>query len=429
MLSAVSKIAERVIFDQLYEFCLDFLSGNLSGFLKGPSCTTALLKTCEDIRKNLDSREHSAAITIDLSKAFDSINHNLLLAKLSAYGVTEDALQLLHSYLTDRKQHVKKDGNLSDWQIMKCGVPQGSILGPLLFNIYMNDANFSDISCSLRFYADDTTGYSSSFCPSTLQITLQKNLDLLVTWFRKNYLAINHSKSQSIVFNRATLPMPFVIDSNELDYVTQIKLLGVIIDNSLSFKAHIQEICRKVNAKVSILRRIRKLIPSDIMIKLYKAFILPHFEYASPLFIGLSMGLSAKLESTNAFALRTLLNYSRSTAYEELLKIAHIKSLEHRRIEQALILVYKSIYSQAPNYIQELFFLRGGGYNLRGHLKVVLPRPTSFFLQHSFTYQVGKQWNNLPNKIRMSESLYIFRKNLKSVQLSSSYNCNCAFCT
>ena len=264
VLSAVSKIAERVIFDQLYEFCLDFLSGNLSGFLKGHSCTTALLKTCEDIRKNLDSREHSAAITIDLSKAFDSINHNLLLAKLSAYGVTKDALQLLRSYLTDRKQHVKIDGNLSDWQIMKCGVPQGSILGPLLFNIYMNDANFSDISCSLRFYADDTTGYSSSFCPSTLQIILQKNLGLLVSWFRKNYLAINHSKSQSIVFNRATLPMPFVIDSNELDYVTQIKLLGVIIDNSLSFKAHIQEICRKVNAKVSILRRIRKLIPSDI---------------------------------------------------------------------------------------------------------------------------------------------------------------------
>ena len=95
------------------------------------------------------------------------------------------------------------------------------------------------------------------------------------------------------------------------------------------------------------------------MIKLYKAFILPHFEYASPLFIGLSMGLSAKLESTNAFALRTLLDYSRSTAYEELLKIAHIKSLEHRRIEQALKLVYKSIYSQAPNYIQELFFPAG----------------------------------------------------------------------
>ena len=94
-------MAERVIFDQLYEFSLHFFSGNLSGFLKGHLCTTALLKTCEDIRASLDSSEHSAAITIDLSKAFDSINHDLLLAKLSAYGVTEDALQLLRSYLTD----------------------------------------------------------------------------------------------------------------------------------------------------------------------------------------------------------------------------------------------------------------------------------------------------------------------------------------
>ena len=108
----------------------------------------------------------------------------------------------------------------------------------------------------------------------------------------------------------------------------------------LSFQAHIKEICRKVNGKVSILRRIRKLIPPDIMIKLYKAFVLPHFEYASPLFVGLSKGLSAKLESTNAFALRTLLNHSKLTAYEESLKIAHIKSSEHRRIEQALILVF-----------------------------------------------------------------------------------------
>ena len=119
----------------------------------------------------------------------------------------------------------------------------------------------SKLSCSLRFYADDTTGYSSNLCPSTLQINLQNNVGLIASWFCENFLAINHSKSQSIVFNRATLPMPFVIDSNELDYVTQIKLLGVVSNNSLSFNVHIKEVCQKVNTKVSILRRIRKFIP------------------------------------------------------------------------------------------------------------------------------------------------------------------------
>ena len=117
------------------------------------------------------------------------------------------------------------------------------------------------------------------------------------------------------------------------------------------------------------------------MIKRCKAFILPLFEYASPLLIGLSKGLFAKLESTNAFAPRTLLNHSKSTAYEEILKIAHIKNLEHRRIEQAL----------TPNYVQGMFILRSNGYSIRGHHKVVIPRPTSSYMQHSFKYQASKQ--------------------------------------
>ena len=126
--------------------------------------------------------------------------------------------------------------------------------------------NFSHISCSLRFYADDTTGYISNPSPSILQTNLQNNLGLLASWFHKNFLAINNRKSQSILFHKTILPTPFVIDNNVLDSVSQIKLLGVTIDNLLSFQAHIKEICRRVNAKVSILRRIRKLIPLDIMI-------------------------------------------------------------------------------------------------------------------------------------------------------------------
>ena len=110
--------------------------------------------------------------------------------------------------------------------------------------------------------------------------------------------------------------------------------------------------------------------------------------------------------------------------------MAHINSLENRRIKQALILVhvYKSIYGQAPVYIREMFTLRNNGYSLRGHLKIILPRPTSSYMQHSFMYQAGKQWNNLPDEIRTSESLSIIKKNLQKLQLSSSYDCNCMLC-
>jgi len=126
-----------------------------------------------------------------------------------------------------------------------------------------------------------------------------------------------------------------------------------------------------------------------------------HFEYASPLFIGLSKGLPAKLESTNAFAQWTLFNHSKLIPYEEFLKIAQIKKFEHQRIEQALILVYKSIYGQATNYIQGMFTLCSNGHSLWGHHKVVIPRPNSSYMLHSFNYQASKQWNNLPDKIRM----------------------------
>ena len=149
-------------------------------------------------------------------------------------------------------------------------------MGPLLFNLLLDDVNFSDqIACSLRLYADDTFGYSSSVFPSILQVNLQDNLSLLTTWFRKNFLAVNNTKSQLTVLNGASLPAPFTIDNNHLDYVSQIKLLGVTIDSSLSFQTHIKDICHKVKTKVSILRRIRKFMPIEIIIKLYKAFILP----------------------------------------------------------------------------------------------------------------------------------------------------------
>ena len=176
------------MFDQIYEAFYWRLSPNLSGYLKGHSCCTALLKMTEDWRACLDRRETVAVVAVDLSKAFHSVCHPLLLAKLKAYGFTDDALELMTAYLLGRRQRVKLDGAYSQWRTIRSGVPQGSLLGPLLFNMYLNDLNYFVANTSLRLYADDTTEYASDASPIVLQSVLNSDLSVLSRWFARNYL-------------------------------------------------------------------------------------------------------------------------------------------------------------------------------------------------------------------------------------------------
>ena len=149
------------MFDQLYASFVSILSSNVSGFHNGHSCATALIKLTDDWRCALEEKKEVGVIAIDLSKAFDCMCHNLLLAKVKAYGVQEPALQLLRSYLHGRKQRVICNNKCSSWSTVQCGVPQGSLLSPLLFNIFMNDINETVTVSSLRLYADDTTQYTA----------------------------------------------------------------------------------------------------------------------------------------------------------------------------------------------------------------------------------------------------------------------------
>ena len=187
------KLYEKVLLDQIYEAFYWGLSPNLSGFLKGHSCCTALLKLTEYWRACLDRREAVAAVAIDRSKAFDPVCHPLLLAKLKAYGFTHDALEIMTAYLIGRRP-VKLGGVHSTWRNIKTGVPQGSLLGPLLFNMYVNDLNYFVTNTSLRLYADDTTQYASDVSPMVLQFVINSDLSVLSRWFRIDVLQINPLK-------------------------------------------------------------------------------------------------------------------------------------------------------------------------------------------------------------------------------------------
>ena len=310
VLSIIPKILEKVNFDQLYDVFKPLFSSNMSGFLRGHSCYTALIKMFDDWRLALDSKKVIGSIAIDLSKAFDSICHNLLLAKLRAYGIGEEAIDFLHSHLSGRKQRVKVNGVFSDWLPVYCGVPQGSLLGPLLFNIFIND--------------DDTAAYASNTDISALELSLNKHLKNLSSWFASNE------------------PTLYIGDT-VIKISGFLNILGVRLDYKLSFKDHLSTVLRKIYAKIGALRRLKKIVSADISLMLYEAYILPHLEYCSPLLLGINKTLNKKLESANYYALKFLLNFGNSFDYDSILSTVNIRSLEHRRYYQSLVHLFKRV--------------------------------------------------------------------------------------
>ena len=234
ILSAIPKLLEKVMYDQLYDVFKSKCFLNMSEFLRGHSCCTALLKMVDDWILALDSKKITGSLAIDLSKAFDSICHNLLLAKLRAYGLNDNAIAFLRSYFTDRQQKVKFHGKFSEWCPLNCDVPQGSLFGPLLFNIFLNDLNFAGQISSLRLYTDDTTTYAANRDIITLEISLNQGLNILVTWFSQNYLIVNSIKTQGMLLGSHTHVPEFFIGDTKVELANSLKILGVTIDTTVN---------------------------------------------------------------------------------------------------------------------------------------------------------------------------------------------------
>ena len=204
ILPYISKFFERTIYDQLVAYFDKIFHPFLSAFRSGYGCQTALLKIVEDWKKALDENKFVAAILMNLSKAFDCLPHELLLDKLKTYGVTGKALKLLENYLTNRKQCVKLGQSLSKWEEIYKGVPQGSILGPVLFNIFLNDIFYFITESSLYNYADDNTIAYAGYDIEKLVTTLENDSMKLIEWFDFNQMKANPDKFQAIAIGNKT---------------------------------------------------------------------------------------------------------------------------------------------------------------------------------------------------------------------------------
>ena len=243
ILPLISKVYERLIYNQLSEYSESFLSHILCGFRKAYSTQHALFKLFQSWQKELDNGGFVGTILMDLSKAYDCIPHELLIAKLKCYGIGNGSLRLLLDYLTNRKQRMKIGSSFSSWCDINTGVPQGSILGPLLFNIFINDLFFSITKSEYCNFADDNTLYS---CNKNLEhafLNLKYDLRNVLDWFK------------IAPFNIA--PFSLNVNGKIISSSNEVKLLGITIDNQLKFKKHIEELCKKASYKLHALRRIR----------------------------------------------------------------------------------------------------------------------------------------------------------------------------
>ena len=247
-----------------------------------------------------------------------------------------------------------------------------------------------------------------------LEYTINEDLKIVSSWFEGNHLKINDIKTQAMVIGSSEYEYNFKLDDSSIKLTDTLRILGVTFDRKLKLKAHIAEQTKRACAKASALRRLRRFIPQEVMIRLYKAYVLPHLEYCGPLLLGIGKVEAKKLEDTNYYILRTILGLSKSLTYEYILKhYANIGTLTERRYVQSLKLVYKSVNNLGPAYINELFKFKLVKYNLRGmSTRLQQPKFNLEWLHKSFSYIACTLWNNLPVKIRESKDVLSFNKSV-----------------
>ena len=274
VLCVVSKIFEKIMYNRVITFLEMFqiLHGNQYGIRKKSSTHMALLTFIDKVIRAIKNGEYAIVVFLDFSKAFDTLDHKIVPDKLDHYGIRGCALSWVRSYLSHRIQYVTHNGSQCSQQLVKCGVPQGSIFGPLLFLIYINDLCVVCKSTEPVLFADDTNLFSSGSNTSSLQDGVNNDLAIIAEWLKINKLSLNIKKTHFMCFSAKNKPSPCIslqIGGEALAEVNKSKFLGVIIDNKLSWKDHISFVCRNVSRGIGVIIKARKVLHSESMKCLY----------------------------------------------------------------------------------------------------------------------------------------------------------------
>ena len=349
LLPTISKIFERIIHNQMYDYFNDnnLLAEQQYGFRKLHSTEFAAVKLADYISKQMESGKIPCSLYIDLSKAFDTLCYDILLQKLRYYGFSGTELKLLRCYLRNREQYVKYNNYQSELIDISTGVPQGSILGPLLFSICINDLITVSDKLNFIMYADDTTIYFNleDFDPTCIEADITNELEKVNIWLKLNKLSLNTQKTKLMVFHRKQKNVSEInlsIDHNQIEQIPVFNFLGIIFDENLSWKNHTKMIANKISRVTGILYRLKSVFPKEVLVTLYKTLIASYIHYGL-----LVWGMDCnRIEGLQKKAIRLITNssyFAHTTPLfkeEKLLKVQDIFKLRLLKFYYKLCSVY-----------------------------------------------------------------------------------------
>ncbi len=418
------KVFEKVVHAQLYDHISrnNLLNQFQSGFRPGYSTATALTDVSDYFYDQRRLGNMSGAIYLDLKKAFDTVDPDILLQKLFAIGIQETEFQWFKCYFANRSQSVSVNGASSSTLPIECGVPQGSILGPLLFTLYINDLPEVTKHSKVVLYADDTALFVSSKNLAEIQTKLSEDLDSVSRWLAENRLTLNAKKTKCMLFGspqklaRVREELRIQIDGEFLEHVKVFKYLGLWFDSVLNWKHHVDCVAKKISQRIGIQSRIRPYISADTAKILYESMIAPIISYGDLIWSKGPVCNTVRMQRLQNRAGRTILRCNRRTHIADIHSTLGWMTCEDSIKLHKCIMVGKCIFGKVPSYLRGKFmFARDFHSHLtrHAHTGLFVPRVTSNAGKKLLCYDGAVTFNSLPSNIQASLNFTTFSRQCK----------------
>jgi hypothetical protein len=429
LLPTFSKIYEKIMHKRLYSYVIkkSIIYESQYGFRQGHSTTQAVSELVENVIKGFDNNETTLAIFLDLSKAFDTIDHGILLKKLKFYGIRGKALEWFTSYLLNRQQYVSIDGHDSNKSSITCGVPQGSVLGPQLFIIYTNDLPTNLSFCKSILFADDTNLFKTSKNLDDLFIQANFDLQIITEWFQSNQLSLNTSKTHYILFTlstKNTSEYHIQLAGEIIERKQYVRFLGLIVDERLSWKYHANYVSGRLTSALFALRRTKNLASRDNLLTLYYSLFYSHISYGLILWGSATKTVKNKIIIMQKKAIR-LITGSHYNAHTTPL-FSELKALKFEDIYELQLgkFIYCLYQNNIPKPLQSFFSINSDthNYNTRNLNNPCIPLHKSNVTAMSIFSKSYKLWYNMELDLKSTVSLSVFSHRYKKYILQKYAN-------